>query len=150
METREPMLSSILLLGKDWLGTGLFLLMTSNLILSDLNLQKTTFILTGCFRMNLASGVVKENHLLRSYFKPNSVSYSRVVWFIWPWGNLTEGAEMPDWHFTSDLQPPRLEAGFISDRRLSPVKNQTVCNVFTCWVTFYVLMGRVGAAEERV
>lgn len=79
METREPMLSSILLLGKDWLGTGLFLLMTSNLILSDLNLQKTTFILTGCFRMNLASGVVKENHLLRSYFKPNSVSYSRVV-----------------------------------------------------------------------
>ena len=77
--------------------------------------------------MNLVASMVKQNHLLRSYSKPNPVSYSLVVWFIWPWGNPTESAEMPDWHFTSDLQPPTLKAGFISDRRLSPVKTSVQC-----------------------
>lgn len=38
------------------------------------------------------------------------------------WGAPTERAEMPYWHFTSDLQLPTPEAVFISDRRLSLAK----------------------------
>lgn len=82
------------------------------------------------------------------------VSYSLTVWFIWPLGAPTKSAEMPFWHFTPDLQPPTLEAGFISDRRLSPIQNQTVCNDFTCWRISSVLMGgsegsRGVSAERR-
>lgn len=106
---------------------------TSNAVLSNLPPAEVYIHLDyDCFSTNLASGVVKQNHLLRLYLKPNSVSYSLVVQFIWPSGAPTESAEMPHRHFTSDLQPPTLEAGFISDKRLSPVKNKAVCNAFTC------------------
>lgn len=104
----------------------------------------------GCFRTNLASGVEKQNHLLILYFKQNSVSYSLARWFIWPLGVPTESAKMPYWHFTSDLQPPTLEVGFISDGRLSPAEPQTACDAFTCWIICSGLMGGGGEAQERV
>lgn len=69
-----------LLLGRDWLGHRFFVLMTLNVVLSNLNPPEADPHLDyGCFGTNLASGVVKQNHLLRLYFKPNSVSCSLAV-----------------------------------------------------------------------
>lgn len=128
--TMEP-----LLLVRDQLGHRLFLSMTFNVVLSNLTPPGADPHLDyGCLRMNLASGMVKQNRLLRLYFKPNSVSCSLVIWFIWPLGASTESAEMPYWHFTSDLQPPTLKACFLSDRRFSPIQSQTVAQWLPCWI----------------
>lgn len=74
------MLLDPLLLSQDWLGHQFFVLMTFNIVLSNLTPPEACPHLDyGCLRMNLASGVVKQNHLLRLYFKPNSVSCSLAV-----------------------------------------------------------------------
>lgn len=63
----------------DWLGNRLF-------SLNDLKSyppEVYPHLDNGCLdngRTNLASGVVKQNHLFGLYFKPNSVSYSLIVW----------------------------------------------------------------------